>query len=126
MPEKKAATKPAAKPTDKPARAPEAPVKGTKTGVVETDQRDKTRKVVVSYMAKHPKYGKYVRKRTMLHVHEATNETGIGDRVEVAECRPISRTKRWTVIRVVEKAPARTEMVFEADDGKKKKVSATR
>lgn len=95
-------------------------------GVVATASRDKTRKVTIQYVSKHPKYGKYVRKRTMLHVHDATNETGIGDRVEVAECRPISRTKRWTVVRVVEKAPARTEMVFETDDGKKKKVSATR
>lgn len=95
-------------------------------GVVESASRDKTRKVTIQYVSKHPKYGKYVRKRTVLHVHDAANETGVGDRVEVAECRPISRTKRWTVTRVVEKAPAKTEMVFESDDGKKKKVSATR
>lgn len=95
-------------------------------GVVATASRDKTRKVTIQYVAKHPKYGKYVRKRTVLHVHDATNETGVGDRVEVAECRPISRTKRWMVVRVVEKAPAKAEMVFETDDGKKKKVSASR
>ncbi len=103
-----------------------APRAQRRIGVVETASRDKTRKVTIQYVAKHPKYGKYVRKRTVLHVHDATNETGIGDRVEVAECRPISRTKRWTVTRVVEKAPAKTEMVFEADTGKKKKESAAR
>ena len=89
--------------------------------VVETASRDKTRKVTIQYVAKHPKYGKYVRKRTVLHVHDAKNESGVGDRVEIAECRPISRTKRWTVVRIVEKAPAKAEMVFEAGTGSKKK-----
>lgn len=92
-----------------------------RVGVVETASREKTRKVTIQYVAKHPKYGKYVRKRTVLHVHDATNATGVGDRVEIAECRPISRTKRWTVVRIVEKAPAKAEMVFEADAGSKKK-----
>ena len=91
-----------------------------RVGVVETATRDKTRKVTIQYVAKHPKYGKYVRKRTVLHVHDATNATGVGDRVEIAECRPISRTKRWTVVRVVEKAPAKAEMVFEVDTGSKR------
>ena len=92
-----------------------------RVGVVETASREKTRKVTIQYVAKHPKYGKYVRKRTVLQVHDAKNETGVGDRVEIAECRPISRTKRWTVVRIVEKAPAKAEMVFEADAGSKKK-----
>jgi small subunit ribosomal protein S17 len=89
--------------------------------VVETASRDKTRKVSIQYVSKHPKYGKYVRKRTVLHVHDAKNESGVGDRVEIAECRPISRTKHWTLVRIVEKAPAKAEMVFEADAGSKKK-----
>ena len=89
-------------------------------GVVETATREKTRKVTIQYVAKHPKYGKYVRKRTVLQVHDAKNETGVGDRVEIAECRPISRTKRWTVVRVVEKAPAKADMVFEVDSGSKR------
>ena len=55
-------------------------------GVVETATRDKTRKVTIQYVSKHPKYGKYVRKRTVLQVHDAKNETGVGDRVEIAEC----------------------------------------
>ncbi len=89
-------------------------------GIVETATREKTRKVTIQYVSKHPRYGKYVRKRTVLQVHDAKNETGVGDRVEIAECRPISRTKRWTVVRVVEKAPAKADMVFEVDSGSKR------
>ena len=89
--------------------------------VVETASREKTRKVTIQYVSKHAKYGKYVRKRTVLHVHDATNATGVGDRVEIAECRPISRTKRWTIVRVVEKAAARIDPVFETDTGKRRK-----
>jgi small subunit ribosomal protein S17 len=92
-----------------------------RVGVVETASREKTRKVTIQYVAKHPKYGKYVRKRTVLHVHDATNATGVGDRVEIAECRPISRTKRWTVVRVVEKAAGGIDHVFETDTGSRRK-----
>ncbi|MFG0307033.1 MAG: 30S ribosomal protein S17 [Phycisphaerales bacterium JB040] len=77
-------------------------VHGTRIGVVETDQRDKTRRVVVKYVAKHPKYGKYIKKRTVLHVHDENNESRVGDRVEIAECRPISKTKSWKLLRVIE------------------------
>ncbi|TVQ60317.1 MAG: 30S ribosomal protein S17 [Phycisphaerales bacterium] len=76
----------------------------TKVGFVESDARDKSRKVVVRYVAKHPKYGKYVRRRTVLQVHDEQNESKLGDRVEVAECRPISKTKSWTLVRVLERA----------------------
>ncbi len=74
-------------------------------GVVEGDRRDKTRTVVVAFVARHPKYGKFTKRRTVLHVHDEKNESHVGDRVEVAECRPLSRTKNWTLIRVVTKAP---------------------
>ena len=73
-----------------------------KTGVVESDKGEKTCKVVINYLSKHPKYGKYVRRRTSLHVHDERNEARVGDRVEIAECRPISKTKSWTLMRVVE------------------------
>ena len=76
-------------------------VKGAKIGVVESDKADKTRKVVVSFQAKHPKYGKYLRKRTVLHVHDEENASKLGDRVEVAPCRPHSKTKTWTLLRVL-------------------------
>lgn len=80
-----------------------ANVKGSKTGVVESDARDKTRRVVVSFLAPHPKYGKFVRRRTILQVHDAANESRTGDVVEVIQCRPISKTKRWRLVRVVER-----------------------
>jgi small subunit ribosomal protein S17 len=73
-------------------------------GVVESDARDKTRRVRIDYTERHSKYGKYVRKRTALQVHDEGNVSRAGDRVEIAECRPISRTKSWVVLRVVERA----------------------
>ena len=72
-----------------------------RVGVVKSDARDKTRTVVISYSTKHPKYGKYVRQRTVLHVHDEENASKAGDTVEIAECRPISKTKSWVLTRVV-------------------------
>jgi len=76
----------------------------TEIGVVESDARDKSRKVVVNYLSKHPKYGKYVRQRTVLQVHDENNESHVGDKVVVEECRPISKTKSWRLVRIVEQA----------------------
>lgn len=76
---------------------------GTRIGTVESDRREKTRKVVIAYLAKHPKYGKYVKRRTVLHVHDEGNESRNGDVVEVAPCRPLSKTKAWRLVRVVER-----------------------
>ncbi len=73
-------------------------------GVVASDAREKTRKVVISYTVKHPKYGKHLRRRTVLHAHDQENVSRVGDRVEIAECRPLSKTKNWVVLRVVERA----------------------
>ncbi|HCT43749.1 MAG: 30S ribosomal protein S17 [Phycisphaerae bacterium] len=78
-------------------------IKGAKIGVVESDVRDKSRKVVIHYKTKHPKYGKYVSKRTVLHVHDENNESSNGDVVEIVQCRPISKTKSWKLNRIVEK-----------------------
>ncbi len=83
--------------------ATEAGVKNSQVGVVSSDKRDKTRRVVVTFSAKHPKYGKYIRRETVLHVHDEKNESRSGDRVEVAPCRPMSKTKRWTLVRVIER-----------------------
>lgn len=80
--------------------------KGSRWGVVESDARDKTRKVVIAYQAKHPKYGKYISKRTVLHVHDEANESSMGDVVEVVPCRPMSKTKSWRLSRVIEKRSA--------------------
>ena len=85
------------------AAAQETALKRTRVGVVDTDTRDKSRKVVIDYRAKHPKYGKYISRRTVLHVHDEHNESARGDVVEVAECRPFSKTKSWRLVRIVEK-----------------------
>ena len=79
--------------------------KGSRVGVVEKDKLPKSRRVAVKFAAPHPKYGKYVEKRTILQVHDEHNESRVGDRVEIVPCRPMSKTKRWKLIRVVEKAP---------------------
>ena len=76
-----------------------------RVGIVESDRRDKSRKVAIHYSVKHPKYGKYIRRRTVLHVHDEKNESKVGDRVEIAECRPLSKTKNWIVLRVLRSAP---------------------
>ena len=78
---------------------------GVKLGIVESDKRDKTRRVTIHYVTKHPKYGKYIRQRTVLHVHDENNESKLGDRVEVVQCRPISKTKTWKLLRIVGRAP---------------------
>jgi len=80
-----------------------------KVGVVESDARDKTRTVAINFSVKHPKYGKYMKKRTVLHVHDEKNESRKGDRVEIAECRPISKTKSWVLLRVVSKSQGELE-----------------
>ncbi len=75
-----------------------------KIGVVTSDKRDKSCKVEIQYSTKHPKYGKYIRRRTLIQAHDANNEARLGDKVEIAECRPISKTKSWVLTRVIESA----------------------
>ena len=73
-------------------------------GVVTSDKASKTRRVEINRTVKHPKYGKFVKRRTVCHVHDENNESAVGDRVEIQESRPLSRLKRWTLLRVVEKS----------------------
>lgn len=82
----------------------QTPIGNTRVGVVESDKRDKTRTVVVRFQAKHPKYGKFISRRTVLHVHDENNESRSGDVVEVKQSRPLSKTKHWTIVRIVERA----------------------
>lgn len=70
-------------------------------GVVTSDKCSKTRRVEVRRLYKHPKYGKIVRGRTVCHVHDERDTSKMGDTVEIAECRPLSRTKRWSLVRVI-------------------------
>ncbi|MHC4975727.1 MAG: 30S ribosomal protein S17 [Planctomycetota bacterium] len=79
-------------------------LKGVRIGVVDSDKRDKTRRVVIRYKTKHPKYGKFIQKRTILHVHDENNDSRLGDRVEVIQSRPRSKTKSWELVRVVDRA----------------------
>ena len=76
----------------------------TLTGVVVSNSGDKSIRVVVDYKVKHPKYGNYVKRRTKIGVHDERNQSQVGDLVEVAQCRPRSKTKSWRLLRVVEKA----------------------
>src|SRR5690242_6628040 len=80
-------------------------------GIVASDKGDKTIKVVVNYQTKHPKYGKYLKRRTVLHAHDEKNDAKEGDTVEIAECRPLSRTKHHRLVRIVERAPERAVQV---------------
>ena len=73
-------------------------------GVVVSDKMDKTVVVAVEQRVKHPLYGKVMTKSSRLKAHDETNDAGIGDRVRVMETRPLSATKRWRLIEIVEKA----------------------
>ena len=80
-------------------------VSRTKIGIVDRAVADKTRRVVIEFQTRHPKYGKYIRRRSLLTVHDEANDSGLGDRVEIIPCRPMSKTKRWRIIKVLERAP---------------------
>ena len=75
------------------------------TGVVTSDKMNKTRRVEINRLVKHSRYGKYVRRRTVCHVHDEKNETRVGDTVEIMETRRLSKTKFWRLVKVVTKAP---------------------
>jgi small subunit ribosomal protein S17 len=73
-------------------------------GVVVSDKMDKTVVVAVHRLVKHPRYGKYVKRRTHFKAHDEKNDCSVGDRVVIAETRPMSRDKRWRVRKILEKA----------------------
>lgn len=72
-------------------------------GVVTRDKADKTRRVEVPRLVRHPIYGKIVKRKTVCHVHDESNESVAGDTVEIEESAPVSRLKRWRLVRVVSK-----------------------
>jgi len=78
--------------------------KRTVTGRVISDKMDKTITVLVERRVKHPVYGKYIKRSTKLHAHDANNECQIGDLVTISECRPISKSKTWVLEKIVERA----------------------
>lgn len=75
------------------------------TGVVTSDKMNKTRRVEIARLVKHGRYGKYIRRRTICHVHDENNASRLGDTVEIMESRPVSKTKCWRLVRIVLKAP---------------------
>ena len=74
-----------------------------RTGVVSSNKMDKTVTVAVERKVKHPIYGKFVKKTTKFHAHDEKNECSIGDVVKIMETRPLSKTKRWRMVEIVEK-----------------------
>jgi len=84
----------------------EAETKKVRTleGRVVSDKMDKTITVLIERRVKHPLYGKFIKRSTKLHVHDEENTCHEGDRVQISECRPISKTKSWRLYKVVERA----------------------
>ncbi len=76
----------------------------TLEGRVVSDKMDKSITVLVERKVKHPIYGKFIRRSTKVHAHDETNECGIGDLVVVEQCRPLSKSKTWRLVKVVNKA----------------------
>lgn len=73
----------------------------TEIGIVTGDRLSKSRRVEVQRLVRHVEYGKYIRQRTVCHAHDEKNESQLGDTVEIMETRPLSKLKRWRVVRVV-------------------------
>ena len=84
-----------------------------RTGIVISDRMKKTVVVSVERTVMHPRYKKYLRRRTKVKAHDESNQSHVGDRVLIVECRPLSRDKRWRVSRVLERAKT-----MEADESK--------
>lgn len=87
------------KPTTTPARGR----RKTEIGIVASDKMNKTRRIVIERLVPHPKYGKMLRTRTICHAHDEANESHLGDMVEIMETRPLSKLKRWRIVRIVRK-----------------------
>ena len=74
------------------------------TGTVTSNKADKTITIAVERLVRHPMYEKFIRRRTKLHAHDENNEAGIGDVVEIMQTRPMSKLKRWRLVRIVRKS----------------------
>jgi small subunit ribosomal protein S17 len=81
----------------------QAKVARTVTGTVVSNKMDKTVTVMIERKVKHPVYGKYIRRSTKLHVHDADNTCQEGDKVTIEQCRPLSKSKSWRLVDVVER-----------------------
>src|ERR687884_696218 len=102
-----------------PATTPREPARGKRrveVGVVTSDKMNKTRRVEIPRLVKHERYGKYIKRRTICHVHDEQNESHVGDTVEIMESRPLSKTKHWRLVRVVSRAPGAAATTGQAGD----------
>ena len=82
----------------------ERALRKTRVGMVVSNKMDKTIVVAIEDNVKHPVYGKIIKRTLKVHAHDENNVCGIGDKVEIMETRPLSKTKRWRVVEIIEKA----------------------
>jgi small subunit ribosomal protein S17 len=82
----------------------ERALRKVRVGMVVSDKMDKTVVIAIEDNVKHPVYGKIIKRTLKVHAHDEKNECGIGDKVRIMETRPLSKTKRWRVVEVIEKA----------------------
>ena len=82
----------------------ERTLRKTRVGMVVSDKMNKTVVIAIEDNVKHPVYGKIIKHTLKVHAHDEANECGIGDKVKIMETRPLSKTKRWRVIEIIEKA----------------------
>jgi small subunit ribosomal protein S17 len=104
--------------------SPETPARSrrkTEIGVVTSDKMDKTRRVELERLVPHPKYGKFLKRRTVCHAHDEANATHLGDIVEIMETRPLSKLKRWRIVRVV-RAGAQQALAGEGEAAAKRQA----
>jgi len=85
-------------------------------GVITRAGADKTRRVEMQRLVKHPVYGKYIRRNTVCHAHDEANESNVGDTVEIIESRPLSKLKRWKLVRVIKKGAVVEGGITEGED----------
>ena len=82
----------------------ERALRKVRVGMVVSDKMDKTVVIAIEDNVKHPVYGKIIKRTLKVHAHDENNACGVGDKVEIMETRPLSKTKRWRVVEVIEKA----------------------
>ena len=82
----------------------ERALRKTRVGMVVSDKMNKTVVIAIEDHVKHPVYGKIIKHTLKVHAHDENNECGVGDKVKIMETRPLSKTKRWRIVEVIEKA----------------------
>ena len=82
----------------------ERALRKTRVGLVVSNKMDKTVVVAIQDNVVHPMYGKIIKRTLKVHAHDENNECGIGDKVSIMETRPLSKTKRWRIVSIIEKA----------------------